>query len=172
MSEELSNMASKLLIPVNEAAAEAPSGQEEFEYANPVTLNNRLILYGNAVIEATDRLNRITKQIEAAKHAKRTAERVLAEYETRLLRKYPSQKNLTTLKLVQAHLDRVAFDLDDTAEQYDGLRKDVEKAEDAQEHWEAKAGEIRMWMKAIETASQNIMTHLSFVKFGGALGGR
>lgn len=168
-----SKTALKLTIPVNPGSAEAPersANTEQFEYANPVTLNNRLILYGNAVIDATDRLNAYNLKIEEAKLSKREAERQLEGFEGRLLRSYPPEKNLSTLKLVQAYVERMAFDRDGTGEQYLELREALEKAEDAVHHWQAKAENLRTWLKAIELASHNITTHLSFVKFDGRLG--
>lgn len=175
MTEEAapSKTALKLLIPVNTTSLEAPdiaADSSQFEYANPVTLKNRLILYSNAVIEATDKLNDINDRIAAEKRSKREAERLLGSYEEQLLRTYPPGKNLTTLKLVQAYVERVAHDLDNTADQYHQLREDVEAAEDKVAEWQVKADRIKAWLQAIAVASQNITTHLSFVKFDSRLG--
>jgi chromosome segregation ATPase len=167
-----SKTAALLTIPVNEHSGEAPgvpAASEQFEYANPVTLKNRLILYANAVIEATDKLNDINDAIASAKSAKRHAENDLESYEGRLLRLFPPEKNLTTLKLVQAYLERVAHDRDDTADQYYMLREAVKKAEENVAKAQAKADKIKAWLSAIETASQNITTHLSYVKFDSKL---
>jgi chromosome segregation ATPase len=173
MTEEVSKTAGLLLIPVNAASAEAPgipADSSQFEYANPVTLKNRLVLYSNAVIEATDRLNDFNERIAAAKQHKRAAERDLENYEARLLRLYPPEKNLSTLKLVQAYVERISHDRDSTSDQYHELRQAVHKAEDDGAHWQTKADKVRAWLNAIETASQNITTHLSYVKFDSKLG--
>lgn len=169
--DALSALAEGLLIPTNPTVDLSASPIGDFEYANPVTLNNQLLLYGNAVIQATDRIAACHKQIEAAKLAKRKAERQLEDFEQAILRKYPLPKGTGTLKVIDAYIARMAVE-EKLHEQYADLKDEVRKQDDERAKWEAREKTTRMWLDAIDRASQNITTHLSFVKYESGPGRR
>jgi hypothetical protein len=160
---ELSPSALRLTIPTNPNVDISVVPTAEFEYANPVTLNNMLLLYGNAVIELAGKRDRAGKRLEAAKLERRKAERQLEDFEQGLLRTHPAPRGVTTLKLLAAHIEAAAFS-DDTSDQYDDLRNAVRTAEDAVEAANAQISTLKGWGDAIETASGNITVHLSYVK--------
>lgn len=144
----------------------------EYEYANPVTVNNRLVLFANAVIAAMDELDQGISKVRQAKLQKKTAERQLRNYEQRILRSFPPPKGKNAIKLIDAHIARAAHELDDTLEQYQELQEALDEAEDAVTRAEGRVEKLRQWLKAIELAIQACTTHLSYVKFDGAFQGR
>jgi hypothetical protein len=172
---ELSARALKLMLPTNPNVDPDvdPSRVEggDFEYANPVALNNRIVFYANATIEGTDELYRLTAKQRAAKLGKRKAERQLDQFEERILRIHPAPKGNNTLKALTAHIQKAAFEKEDTGAQYEQLREDFETAEDTLVGIDSKLSQVRMWLDAIDAAQEAIRTHLSWVK-ADAGGGR
>lgn len=155
--------AARLLIPTNPNVQVAEVAPKEFEYANPTTLNNLLILYGNARIELGDKSEKANKALEAAKLEKRKAERQLEDFEKRLLREKPVPRGITTLKLIGAHLEAAAF-LEQTSDQYDLLRDAVRDAEDAEYAASAQVRRYKDWAETIQAAVDSITVHLSYIK--------
>lgn len=168
---EFSATARRLFIPTNPHAGVGEIPESEFEYANPVTLNNVVLLYGNAKIELADKSDRAHKQLDAAKLAKRQAERQLESYEFRLLRTHPAPKGVTTLKLIAAHLDQAAF-LDGTLTQYEELREEVVKWDDEVHRVQGALKRLDDWGSAIDSAINSITVHLSYLKAEWQHGGR
>jgi chromosome segregation ATPase len=170
----LSAAAKRLLIPTNPHVSPDvdPSTSGDFEYTNPVALNNRVVLYANALIECTDLIVQYQNRLEGAKLEKRTAERQIEDFEGRLLRQHPTPKGHNTLKALQAHIEKTAFEVDDTGDQYHDLREALRKAEDKVAKWQSKLSGQRDWLEAIKLASQNVGYHLSYVKFDSHLSGR
>lgn len=167
--EPLSAAAQRLLIPTNPSASVGLVPESEFEYANPVTLNNVVLLYGNAKIELADKSDRAHKRLDAAKLELRKAERQVEDFEFRLLRTHPTSK--TTLKLIAAHLDQAAFQ-EDTIAQYDELRAHVRACEDAVHRAHGVVARLKDWSDAIDSAINSITVHLSYVKAEWQNGGR
>jgi chromosome segregation ATPase len=113
----------------------------------------------------------LTAKQRAAKLGKRKAERQLDQFEERILRIHPAPKGNNTLKALTAHIQKAAFEKEDTGAQYEQLREDFETAEDALIGIDSKLSQVRMWLDAIDAAQEAIRTHLSWVK-ADAGGGR
>lgn len=174
MTEDVrpSAIAKRLTIPTNPTVSPDVDPSGDYEYANPVALNNRVVLYANAIIECTDLISQYSTRLEAAKLAKRKAERQLEDFEGRLLRVHPAPKGHNTLKALQSHIEKVAWEKDETGDQYHELQDALRKAEDDVARWAAKMAQQRDWLEAIKLASHNVGTFLSYVKFDSQLGGR
>lgn len=159
-----------LLIPLNPHCSPDvdPAQHLSTEYVNPVVVNNREVLYTNAAIQLTDQLNAFNTKIEAAKKAKRDAEEQLAAFERRILRQHPLPRGTTTLKAIDAYIERMAVE-GGTADQLDELRTHLRDVEDALAHWERRRDNARNWLAALELGSKNITTFLSFVKYAASV---
>lgn len=168
MSTTLSKRAVRLMLPTNPTVDPdvdpAVVGETPVEYCNPVALNNRVVFLANAMIEGSDEVSRLIKQSRAAKLAKRKAERQFEDFEHRILRIHAAPKGASSLKALAAHIQKAAFEQDDTGTQYEELLAAVRKAEDEVADCEGQIAEIRVWLDAIEAAQTAITTHLSFVK--------
>lgn len=163
LEERLGATAQRLMIPTNPSVEVATLEPREFEYANPVTLNNLLLLYGNARIELGDKLERANKRLEGAKLEKRKAERQLEDFETARLRTSPAPRGVSTLKLLAAHIESAAF-LEGLSDQYDELREALAEAEDAVHAAQAGVNRLKDWGDTLEAATNSITVHLSYVK--------
>lgn len=153
-----------LLVPVNpEYDFDAdPTGQ--FDYANPVTLNNQLVLYTNAGIELTKKVVVLNRRREKLRLDKKDVERKLKALRQNTLAKNPAPpsaaKNLAlTDAYVQRCLEADGFFLEAQAHE-----ATVATLDDKIDLMKEEAENLFFTMNTIKLASQNIMTHLSFVK--------
>jgi hypothetical protein len=157
---------SPLLIPTHpDVDPDEEEGAEATDLANPVTVNNRQVLFANEAIRIAQRhvgLNReLIKLRLELKVTRRAKDRIVRH----LLTTYPPERvaDTKTLKLVDAYVERVASRSGKDKE-LALLDRDIERLEDLIEKKDGEAENQQLAMAAIKLASQNASIFLSYVK--------
>jgi hypothetical protein len=152
-----------LLIPVNPGYdfSADPGGQPE--YVNPVTLNNMEVRYANAAIQVVDRVTRSMKKLAQFKADLDEAEQAVEDFESDLLRLHPPPRGEKTLKLIDAHILRIA-EQEGTITEY---RAKMAKTRDLKRQiiiTDAAVDAGRLVLTQLKMVGEHGQTHLSFVK--------
>jgi len=152
-----------LKLPTNpEYQWDQPEGQ--VEYANPVTLNNRVVELANASLKASQALVVYQKRRGEIRVQQQAATHALEDFEHDLLVQFPPPPNATkSNRLLQTYLRTVATH-HGKAEAYAALRKAVREAEANELEATTRIEVLRTALQAIQTVADNVQTHLSYVK--------
>ena len=163
MSDERRSLIDDLRIPTNPDHDWDADPDGQMEYANPVTLSNLLVRYANAALVVTRRIvtaNRALGRLKAGLVEKRND---LADLDHELLSKYPPPASAKALKLIDAHLRRVAEE-SGYGDARKALARELRKLEAGQAVAELNRDSARQVLAGIELAGEHIKTHLAFVK--------
>jgi len=153
----------ELIVPANPTYDWA-TAEEQSEYVNPVTLNNREIQMANAAIVVTQQHIKVNRKIAEAKHWLQEAKHALEDFERDLLLRFPAPSTSTkSTKLLQVYVYSTATS-QNLKSQYDALVTKVRELDRELLKWEAEADNCHMAFQAIKLAGEHIQTHLSFVK--------
>ncbi len=157
---------SPLLIPTHpDVDPDEDQGAEATDLANPVTVNNRQVLFANEAIRIAQRHVGLNRQILKLKLELKVTRRAHEKIVRRVLTEFPPERvsDTKTLKLVDAYVARVA-DRARVSEELALLENEQARLEDEIMKKEAEAENQQLAMSAIKLASQNAMTFLSYVK--------
>lgn len=153
----------KLKLPVNPAYKwDGPDDQPE--YANPVTLNNRIIELANASLTTAQAIVIYQKRRGELRNDLKAAQDALDDFEQELLVQFPPPPTATkSNRLVQTYLLTTATH-HNKRDAYLALRDTVRRLEAQLETVGVKLDTMRTAQAAIQTVADNVQTHLSFVK--------
>ncbi len=157
---------SPLLIPTHpDVDPDEDVGAEATDLANPVTVNNRQVLFANEAIRIAQRHVGLNRELIKLRLELKVTRRARERLVRKLLIEYPPDRvaDTKTLKLVEAYVERVAERVG-RLEELHALVREEERLEDLIERKDADAENQTLAMKAIQLASQNCMTFLSYVK--------
>jgi chaperonin cofactor prefoldin len=165
LEHTVSKWAKKLQLPTHPAYdfETDPTGQPE--YVNPVTLNNYLVVYGNAQNQLSDYITTKNVRVTELKSAQRKKQRELDDFEESILRKSPPalERHVKTLKLQNAYIAAKAAETGREVE-HRGFVIALRSIEDEIEEVKSKIDTAKLWIKTLEDNTVKIQTHLSFVK--------
>lgn len=163
MSETKKSVLEAILIPVNQEFDWSKAPETQFEYVNPVVLNNFEIKLANIYSTITQRSITAKKRLADAKDAVTTAEQELEDMELDILDRVPAPSSSKTLKLIDAHIRRAARELA-VSDVHETLRAKIRKATTEVAKCALEVEGWKAQLDAVTQASQNIQTHLSYVK--------
>lgn len=158
------SLRSLLLVPTNTEYSFNEDPEDQLSYVNPVTLNNLLIKYANAAVEITSKIVVLKKakveldiQIRELKHS-------IEDMESDILQENEGSANdHKNLKAQAAFVRKKAKETgryDTLAE----LESTLEKHEVERMKKQVAIENASSTLELIEQLSQNVQTHLSFVK--------
>lgn len=154
----------KLKIPVNPDYNWDKAPEEQAEYANPVTLNNRIVELANATITVAEAIMVLQRQRGVCRSALKAAQDALEDFEQDLLVKYPPSTSATkSNRLVTTYIRTVAFQ-HGLQDQYRELRDRVRELELEDITLHTRLESLKTAQQGIESITVNIQTHLSYVK--------
>ena len=137
---------------------------DQVEYANPVTVNNQVLLLANYAIEVTQSIVATNRKIRDAKEALKAAKHAKDDFQYDLMRTYPPPATATkSLALMEAFVRNSAF-VAGTQEQYIELRKAVNAAELAMERLDIDLDASKQVWDTVKLLGIHLQTFLSFVK--------
>lgn len=143
---------------------EIDPSENEFAYVNPVALNNDLIKLANEMITLAEAKVEAIKAIQKLKLERKKLERALDDLEQQLLRDDPlSPSEAKSLKTIAAAAARRAKESGHLAT-IDELRAKIRAVEDQIDKHDAIIRTSDIYWDTAERVSENIKTHLSFVK--------
>lgn len=159
-------VAARMRIPVNpEFDLEADPHENEYQYVNPVQLNNQLIVLANEQVSLAQVRVAAEREIVALKLDKRKLERKLEDLEEALLRDNPlSPSEAKSLKTIGAAVARRVKEAGNEAV-FAELRDQIRDLEDKTDEQLGLAARSRIYSDTAYNVSENIKTHLSFVKY-------
>ena len=158
------SMKSLLLVPTNEEYSFAEDPDEQLSYVNPVTLNNLLIKYANAAVEVTSKIVVLKKAKVELDITIRELKQDIADLESDILQENEGSANdHKNLKAQAAFVRKKAKEtgrFDTLAE----LEQRLEAAEIERMKKQLAIENASSTLDLIDQLSQNVQTHLSFVK--------
>jgi hypothetical protein len=161
-----------LLAPVNPSYDFDADPADQFEYANPVTLNNKLVLFTNAMIELNKRAVSLARRRERKRLEKKDLDRQLKSLRNAVLSLHPippsSAKNLP---LTEAYIVR-CLEAEGLLDQYKQLELTAGRLDDEIDFLKEEGENLRFTFQTIQLASNNITMHLSYVKQEARMGAR
>lgn len=152
-----------LKLPVN-PTYKWDGSEDQPEYVNPVTLNNRIIELANAslatsqlVVVQQTRRGLVRTQLKEAQDA-------LLDFEQDLLVQFPPPPTATkSNRLVEIYLRTLATH-HNKLDEYKQLRQAVRAFEREELAISTKLDTLKTALASIQTVGDNIQTHLSYVK--------
>lgn len=159
----MSQLADRLTLPLNPAHDVEADPGDQADLANPVTLNNYELVYTNAMIQVTQLSIDVNRKIEACKKARAEAEHQLEDLEEAVLRAHPAPTSANSVKKTQAWVAEraVEMELGGRRTELVALGRDYDQTLAG---LKAEAWHCSLWIDAIKLGSQNMQTHLSYVK--------
>jgi chaperonin cofactor prefoldin len=154
-----------LKIPVNPeySFSEAPEGQHE--YANPVTMNNKLVEMSNAYLDITAHMTRIIQQKKNIKAELTNTQNAMDDLEMDVLERTPpvATADNRTARTIHAYIVR---QLRETGKlgQWSAARDEERQLQQQLSAVELQLEAARAALSALEMQGTIIQTHLSFVK--------
>lgn len=134
------------------------------DYVPPVVLNNRVVLYTNALIEIAEQVVELNRGIERLKLDKRRVERLRDQRRTQLLAQHPAPTSATkNLLLTDAYVLTLAKN-DGCSDVLAKWEDEIAAFDDAIDLKELEVRNCKSLTETIKLACENIRTHLSFVK--------
>jgi hypothetical protein len=160
----MSDFFKKLMVPTNpEYDFEGDPGQQP-DYANPVVLSNKLVMYANATLELTESIVSVSKQRERKRLELRDEERKLQDLKRGVLARTPITSTASkNLQLTDAHIYK-ALETEKLLDGYKAIEARVAKLEDEIDGLKAKEEDFKYSIHTIKLASDNITNKLSYVK--------
>lgn len=154
-----------MLVPVNpEYDFDKDPTENEFEYANPVTLNNKLVLYTNACFVLTEKAVVLGRRRERTRLDAKDKERTLRTLRNETLARNPAPPSAAkNLALTDAYVQR-CLDLDGRLEEAQVLENEIAGLEDDAEQMKDEVENLRFTITTIRLACENIAIHLSYAK--------
>jgi carbonic anhydrase len=152
-----------LKLPVN-PTYKWDGNEDQPEYVNPVTLNNRIIELANASL-ATSQLIVVNQTRRGAVRAQlKDAQDALLDFEQDLLVQFPAPPNATkSNRLVEVYIRTLATH-HNKLDEYRKLRLAVRELEREEMVISTKLDTLKTALASIQTVGDNIQTHLSYVK--------
>lgn len=133
-------------------------------YVPPVKLNNLLVVYVNAMLEVGEDMVQLIRNVEGLKVQRKRAEQDHARVVRELFTAAPIPANATkNLPLTEAYARTLAQEAGRLGE-LDQLRADMEGYELDIQHDQAEIEAAKRMLELLQMASDNIKTHLSYVK--------
>lgn len=157
---------SPLIIPTHpDIDPDEDQGAEATDLANPVTVNNRQVLFANEAIRIAQRHVALNRELVKLRLERKVTKRAREVIVRRLLIAHPPERvsDTKTLKLVDAYVLRVA-ELEGCTNELNLLEKEEERLDDVIEKKETEAENQALAMNAIKLASQNCTIFLSYIK--------
>lgn len=162
-----------LLIPVNpDYDFDAPATDVQFEYSNPATLSNKLVLYTNAAILLTKNVVSLARKRERLRLEKKEIDRQVRDLRREVLSKNPAPPSAAkNLQLTDAYMIR-ALEAEGLLIGYKKLETKSADLEDEVETIKEELENLRFTMETLKLAAQNITSSLSWTKAEASMGGR
>ena len=156
-------MENRLTIPVNpKYDFDLDPAEQEGTYVNPVTLNNSLIRYANTAATLVQQLTVAKKERLETNLRIRAAKQQLDDLEYDLLMETPKAAK-QTLKIQETEIRRKAKELG-SYDYMKELENDLHKLTDSKLILDVKIENLVSALDLVEQLSQNVQTHLSFIK--------
>ena len=154
-----------LQIPTNPEYDFGADPETQFDYANPVTLNNKLIEYANASIVVIRRLVTAQQEVAECKQELQALNAQIDDVEQEILSAYPpTTADTKTLKVLAAYIRRRATEDPDKAHLYFTRLNDRTELQARLLVLDAQIDNARQTFQLIKLLSDQVQTHLSFVK--------
>lgn len=154
----------QLEVPVNPAYDFEGEPADQPDYANPVVLSNKLVLYANATLQVTKSIVALARKRERLRLERRELERALVDLRRAVLNKYPATtaaaKNLT---LTDAHVFQ-ALEREGQVAIWKSTEEKMAKLEDQIESLKQEEENEKYTVHTIRLASENVVAKLSFTK--------
>jgi hypothetical protein len=162
---EAPSMFDALMVPVNPEYDFNKEPQEnEFEYANPVTVNNQEILYANAAMQVTKLHVKANKKIAAAKLELKATREAREDIERKIVVQSPPGTNDSkNTRLMEAYIWRTAA-ATGKAEELQRLLQEERRLTARILDLEATAENLKLTQQTIKLAGEHGQTFLSYVK--------
>lgn len=140
--------------------------QEQTDLANPVELNNQEIVFSNAMIELAGAIVAVRRELLEKKKAYREALRDISKFEMQVLREAGtlSSADRNSKQLQQAFIERKIGEKPELRATYWSRRDKADELEDAIADLEGELDNCDQLIRVVKHASENVQTHLSFVK--------
>lgn len=140
--------------------------QEQPDLANPVELNNQEIVFSNAMIELAGAIVATRRELLARKKELREAQREISKFEMQVLREAGtlSSADRNSKQLQQAFIERKIGENAAIRATYWARRDRADVLEDAIADLEGELDNCDQLIRVVKHASENVQTHLSFVK--------
>lgn len=152
-------------IPTNPDYDFTSAPESQHEYANPVTLNNKLVQLANAYLDITSVITKGLKHRADLKQQLEASQEILEDMELDILDKVPptATSDTKTTRTIQAYIIR---QLRETGllEAYDAEKAHLRNLKQQQIQQDMQLEAARAVLNALELQSNMIQTHLSFVK--------
>jgi hypothetical protein len=158
---------SPLIIPTHpDVDPDEDQGAVATDLANPVTVNNRQVLFANEAIRIAQRHVGLNRELTKLRLELRVTKRAHDDLVRRVLIENPPERvaDTKTLKLVDAYVQRVAERDPALAGALASLQKEEDRLTDLIEKKKDEAENQALAMAAIKLASQNASIFLSYVK--------
>lgn len=153
-----------LKVPVNPEYNFDLDPAEQFNYVNPVMLNNLIVHYANCAIEVFDKLKQQRKELLEVRIALRKSVRELEDLEYDiLLGANLTKSDFKNLKDRLYFIRKTAKE-SEYSSQYDKARITCDELQDTVLKHEIRIESGEDMLKLINQLSSNVQTHLSYVK--------
>lgn len=160
----MSDFFERLIVPTNPDYDFEGDPHQQPDFANPVVLSNKLVLYANATIELTKSIVAVSKRRERRRLELRDEERKLQDLKRGALSRNPITPTAAkNLQLTDAHIYR-ALEAEALLAGYKIIEDKIAKLEDEIEGLKAQEEDFKYSVHTIKLASENIVAKLSFVK--------
>lgn len=143
------------------------------QYANPITLNNHLVAIANEYYELVNHIVKLNGRIAKLKNSLSDTEFALLEVEQNLLLEHPAPTaDRKSNKLMETYVRRVVMEHPDaqTKRVWTEMRKEVRDLQADIVAAELERDSCFSRVGLLKVQSENIKTHLSYVKSEGRLG--
>jgi hypothetical protein len=162
-----------LQVPVNpNYDFEADPGDQQFEYANPVHLSNKLVLYTNAAILLARNIVSLARKRERLRLEKKEVDRKLRDLRRDVLVKNPAPPSAAkNLLLTDAFMAR-ALESEGLLTGYQEFERRSAELEDQVEALKDEGENLRFTMQTIQLAASNVTNALSWTKAEARMTGR
>ena len=158
---------SDLMIPTNPEYDWEVDPNTQFDFVNPVVLNNKLMQHANAAITVTQAIVTANRKLNDLESKRVLLETELEDLEQKVLAKQPpTPAEAKTLKQLGAYIIRMMEQADDPSDYARYLQVKDELSGMAKEMAEHRMSvdNGRQVFQMLKMLSEEIKTHLSFVK--------
>lgn len=158
------SLTSLLLVPTNSRYSFTTDPAEQTAYVNPLTLNNLLIKYANAAVTITDKLIGFKKAKVELDIEVRETRQALEDMESDILQESEGSANDHKNLKAQAAFVRKRAKETGRYEDLKGLEKKLAELETGRLRKQVDVESAAHTLDIIDQLSQNVQTHLSYVK--------
>lgn len=159
-----------LQVPVNPNYDFEKDPSLQTDYANPVMLSNKLVLYANALLQITKGVMGLARRREGLRLERRTSELKLNAMRREVLAQNPAPPAASkNLALTEAYVFR-CLESNGVIDLWKALEATVNRLEDEIEGLKQEEDNLKYSVHTIKLASENITNKLSYVKAEAKMG--